>query len=349
MNICYLLESTELCGGVKVIFDQTRALKKRGHEVLIRAAKGDHLWYPHHMEIAYVSELSSDFSDKKPAPEIVIATFWTTVRHALMLKSALKFHLCQGYEGDIPEYSSILPEIEAAYRIPIPKITISSWLSDRLSAIYGMDSFRTHNVGQIVDLDMFKPRVPRKGQIQKAGQEEIKILVIGLYESSVKGISTALKAIKLLRDEGLNIHLTRVSTGSPTAEETALTPIEEYQTNIPQVELLRIYQDNDLFLAPSLSGEGFGLPFAEALACGLPTVATAIPSHVSFDITPDYACFVPEKDPQAMAEAALAIIRDSALQKHLTERGLEVVNRNFRSDMVAERLEHVFLEAFKKN
>lgn len=348
MNICYLLESTELCGGVRVVFDQARALEKRGHEVLIRAAKGDHRWYPHHMEIAYVSELSSDFSDKKPAPEIVIATFWTTVRHALILKSALKFHLCQGYEGDIPEYSAILPEIKAAYNIPIPKITIGKWLSDRLTRIYGTNSFNIHTVGQIVDLDIFKPSASYLKQIFESTQK-IKILISGIFESSVKGIPTALHAVRLLRGKGVNIHLIRVSPWKLSETEADITPIDEYHTSIPPAKMATLYQKSNLFLAPSLSGEGFGLPFAEALACGLPTVATAIPSHISFDVKRDYACFVPEDDPQAMAAAALAIIKDSALQKHLTERGLEVVNRNFRSDIVAERLEYVFLEAFKRN
>jgi glycosyltransferase involved in cell wall biosynthesis len=346
MNICYLLESTDLCGGVKIVFDQARALLKRGHTVIIRSLRGDHRWYPYAIDIDYVSDLSSDFNIGS-RPDVVIATFWTTVRAALELKVDLTFHLCQGYEGDFKEYFHLRPEIEAVYKVSIPKITIGKWLSKRLEEIFGIDSFKTYDVGQIVDLDIFRPLPAWMRQIKKIRFKNTSILVVGLYESSVKAIPDALKAVSLLREKRLRVRLIRVSTGKLSSKEAAVTFIDEYYTNISPAGLVKVYQKSDLFLAPSLSQEGFGLSFAEALACGIPSVATAIPSYLSLDQTHDYACFVPERDPVAIADGALKIIKDKRLQKYLRKRGIEVVNRNFRSNNVAERLESVFSEALK--
>lgn len=347
MNICYLLESAELSGGVRVVFDQARALKKRGHTVVVRAARGDHKWYPHQIDIVYVSDLSADFNPEEPVQDVVIATFWTTVHHAMRLKSRQKFHLCQGYEGGFMEYADLRHEIEAVYRLPIAKLTIGKWLSDILENNFGKDTFTIYNIGQIVDLEIFRPLPASEKQFPQSISNQVKILIVGHFGMSVKGIRYALHAVKLLREKGVKVYLTRISPVNLITEESALTDIDEYHTHISPSDMNLIYQKNDLLLSPSLAQEGFGLPFAEALACGIPTVATAIPSHLAFSSIHDYTCFVPEKDPAAMADASLNIIEDSHLQKHLRDRGIEIVNNNFKSEDVAERLETLFYKASK--
>lgn len=344
MKICYLLESVELSGGVRIVLDQARALQSRGHNVVVRALSGNHLWYPHHIDVDYVNDLSSGFAH---IPDIVVATFWTTVKPALKIEHAVKFHLCQGYEGGFVEYASLRSEIEAAYKHPITKITIGKWLSDILENNFGKENFSIYNIGQIVDLETFVPLPAEEKQLPQATSKQVKILIVGHFGMSVKGIPYALHAAKLLREKGIEIYLIRVSQVDLFTEEIAIAHIDEYHTHISPSELNEIYQKSDLLFSPSLAQEGFGLPFAEALACGIPTVATAIPSYLDFDPIHDYTCFVPEKDPVAMADAALKIIGDRHLQRHLRTRGIEVVNNNFRSGMVADRLEAIFHEALK--
>ena len=340
MRIWYLLESTELCGGVRVVFDQARALEKRGHTVTMKALRGNHQWYPYEVEVDYVTDFSSLRSGTKP--DVVIATFWTTVRPAIELESDLTFHFCQGYEGDITEYASIRSDIESAYRLPIPKITVGPWLSGRLHECFGEEAFRTFEVGQVVDLDFFKPPRPWERRLSIMRSRKTSVLLVGLYENSVKAVPDGLSCVALLRAKGLGIHLIRVSNGEPSEKELAYTPIDEYHINLLPKEMRRIYHRTDLFLAPSLAHEGFGLPFAEALACGVPSVATAIPSYLSFDSRHDYACFVPEHDPAAMAKSAEQIIRDPSLRLSLRNNAIKVVIRNFHGDSVARKLEEAF-------
>lgn len=343
MKICYLLESTDLHGGVKVVFDQSRALTKRGHTVFVRALTGNHSWYPYHVNINYVKDLALPFEAGEYKPDVVVATFWTTARAAIRLNCSKTFHLCQGFEGLLSEYSHIKKEIEDIYRIPIPKITIGRWLSDLLIDQFGEDVFKTHCVGQIVDLELFKPLPFWKKRISEILPNKFNVLIVGSFEVSVKAIPDALKAVDLLRRRGKKICLVRVSTGEMSPEEESITCIDEYHHNAYPEKLVRIYQNSDLFIAPSLSHEGFGLPFAEALACGVPAVATSIPSHLSFDETHDYACFVPENNPHAIAEAAQKIMESARLQKKLIKKGPGVVNKRFRGSLVAERLESVFI------
>jgi glycosyltransferase involved in cell wall biosynthesis len=53
------------------------------------------------------------------------------------------------------------------------------------------------------------------------------------------------------------------------------------QGYVPRTDLPRLYASADAFVLPS-RGEGFGLPYIEALACGLPVIATRWSSQLDF-------------------------------------------------------------------
>ena len=341
MRICYLLESTELSGGVRVVFDQARALVRQGHQVSVRALRGKHNWYPYPVQVEYVSSLDQPFP-RYAKPDVVVGTFWTTIAPAIKIMAPLTVHLCQGYEGAIQEYSHIVGAIETAYLTPIPKITIGEWLSDQLKAYFGSQAFPIFCIGQIVDTGLFHPSPYIWRRLWPFYRSPFRILIVGLYESSCKGIVNALKAVAIMRRQGESVYLIRVSTGKLSKEETSITEIDEYHTMISPEAMASLYRRVHLLLAPSRKAEGFGLPFAEALASGLPVVATMIPSHLSFSKEKDYACFVPEADPEAMAQAGCQVLHDRALRHRLQRRGPSVVRHSFRAEDVARRLEAVF-------
>jgi glycosyltransferase involved in cell wall biosynthesis len=77
---------------------------------------------------------------------------------------------------------------------------------------------------------------------------------------------------------------------------------------VPEATLVDLYRGADLFVFPSLA-EGFGLPVAEALACGTPSIAsdrTSLP-----ELLPADALFDPG-DAGAIAKA---------IERALTDKG----------------------------
>jgi glycosyltransferase involved in cell wall biosynthesis len=69
-------------------------------------------------------------------------------------------------------------------------------------------------------------------------------------------------------------------------------------------ELLRIYRDSDLFAFPSVN-EGFAQVLLEAMACGLPVVATEISGAKDCITDGKEGLIVPERDVDRLAEAIL--------------------------------------------
>jgi glycosyltransferase involved in cell wall biosynthesis len=108
---------------------------------------------------------------------------------------------------------------------------------------------------------------------------------------------------------------------------------------------LRVMQAARCFVYPSLY-EGFGLPAAEALACGVPTIVANTSSLP--EVVGDAALLVDPHDPVALADAIERVIADPALAADLAARGPRQAAR-FSWERSAEQLEAVLLEALLEN
>ena len=89
---------------------------------------------------------------------------------------------------------------------------------------------------------------------------------------------------------------------------------------VPAEDLVALYNLADLFVFPSLY-EGFGLPPLEAMACGLPVVASTAPALR--EVLDGAALLVHPLDVPALAEAMAAALGDEPLRSHLREAGLQ--------------------------
>ena len=107
-------------------------------------------------------------------------------------------------------------------------------------------------------------------------------------------------------------------------------------------ELSRLYRAADLFAFPSTK-EGFGLVALEALACGLPVVASDIDPLRTFLEHDHSALLVPAQDGDALAGALAGLARDPGARERLRAGGREVA-RAFTWDAAAATHERVYAE-----
>jgi glycosyltransferase involved in cell wall biosynthesis len=87
-----------------------------------------------------------------------------------------------------------------------------------------------------------------------------------------------------------------------------------------------LFRAADVFAFPSVK-EGFGLVALEALAAGLPLVASDIEVFQSFLDDGESALLTPVGDPAALAAALDRVTQDDALRETLRRGGRDVVAR----------------------
>ncbi len=334
-KIAYLLESTGLCGGVKVVFRQAEALMKRGHPVTIVSGEDYPDWFEGN--VAFEKHDPFDPSVADPFDWIIGTTPRLILHHYRHKKNGMKLlHLIQGYEPDLEECRPFKHIIDEAYSLPVPRITVSVSMAETLGGRYPDQRFIS--VGQGLEGEYFYPRSDMPAPLAPIDR----IFLIGPLTISVKQIRTGLAAFKLVKDRYPHIKLIRISAMDTRREEESFGTADEYLVHItPKAVGEALRSGNGILLSPSDSAEGFGLPVLEAMACGIPVVLTDILSYRSFSTPCDYAEFAASDAPQDLASAAIKMIDDKATRWHCTKRGLEVAGR-FSYEQVAIALEGAF-------
>jgi glycosyltransferase involved in cell wall biosynthesis len=104
----------------------------------------------------------------------------------------------------------------------------------------------------------------------------------------------------------------------------------------PYERVWELYAAADIFLFPSLC-ESFGHPLVEAMACGVPIVASDIAVHR--EICGDAAEYFPVHDAEALAAKLTCLARDEAARRALAGRGRHRVESFLWESHVARLLE----------
>lgn len=330
LRIAYLLESTELSGGVRVALLQAETLARRGHRVSVVSPAPEPRWFS--LARARFEQRSFPESRELAAADVRVATFWTTAAPAVAGAEGPVFHLSQGYEASFSFYAGRREEIEAAYRLPTRKLAVSSSLAARLeTAGYGP----VENVGQAFDATGFFPAAA------EASARHPVVLMVGPHGADVKGIAIGLAGLALFRERGGTFRLRRIAVEPPTPEESASPVIDDYHRALPPERMPFAYRASDVFLGPTRGEEGFGLPALEALACGVSCLLSDTPGNR--EIAGGAATYFADGDPEALADALPTALSPEARGRARRD-GPEVAKR-FDPSAVAERLESAFTRA----
>ena len=184
---------------------------------------------------------------------------------------------------------------------------------------------RFHVVRCGIDLDAFSSRPPRPMP------ESARILVVARL-SAEKGHVVLLHALARLREEGSAATLDIVGSGPYEAEIRAevgrlgLDDAVRHHGELSPGEVDRHLRDADVFCLPSFS-EGLPVSIMEAMAIGVPVVATAISGIPELAVHDETALTVPPGNEEALAAALRRMLGDAGLAETVAAAGRVAVER----------------------
>jgi len=205
-----------------------------------------------------------------------------------------------------------------------------------------------------VDLDCFQPLEPDwewgSSLGLKLGDE---VIASAVRLVPLKGMQHALAALAQLAASRPRLKLAIAGEG-PYAGELKLQAQSLGLADrlilagfMPQADLARFYAMARVAVFPSQGEEALGLSVAEAMACGLPVVASdlgGLPEVVS----PEAGLLTPPKNPQALADALASLLDDESRREDMGRAGQAWVGAEFSWSACVESLETGMLGAGKE-
>jgi glycosyltransferase involved in cell wall biosynthesis len=172
-----------------------------------------------------------------------------------------------------------------------------------------------------------------------------------------KGLLVLLKALDILNNEqegGVQgkVHLNVFGTGDElyTREmesflrEKGLTEIVTFHGTVPQDELIGHYDRADMLLVPSLWQEPFGLVVAEAMARGLPVIASHLGGPAEILVDKVNGLLVEPNDEQALVSAMREMLDHPEKRQQLGKAARVTVQQRFTIEENARHVERHLLK-----
>ncbi|MEW6657934.1 MAG: glycosyltransferase family 4 protein [Thermodesulfobacteriota bacterium] len=171
-----------------------------------------------------------------------------------------------------------------------------------------------------------------------------------------KGFAVLLEACRLLKDAGVDFHLTLAGSGAGgwrlrrLSRKLGLDSRVSFPGFIPYDRVSELFQGADVFIMPSIvlhSGNRDGLPtvILEALLHGVPVVATDVAGIGEVVEPGGTGLLVPPKDPQALAAAIRQLLRNRDAALEMAARGRARVVQDFEAERNHRRVWQLFQEA----
>ena len=166
----------------------------------------------------------------------------------------------------------------------------------------------------------------------------------------MKNLKTVLKALYLLKQEGINAKLTIVGDlredNNQLIDRLGLTKEITYKSKLPRKQLIQSLNNADIGIAPS-KYEGFGFPLVEMIATGLPVIVSDKASLP--ELAGNAGLIFNSSDSNDLKEKMKELIENAALRNKVTENSKLRRDDFFGWDEYAKKLEDLYKEIISGN
>lgn len=342
-------------GGYRVVYEYANGLAERGHLVRVvypsLLSRGSHppgggagmairrllaglgayvlrpqvTWMDLHpsIEERFVTRLTAR---AVPDGDVVVATWWATAPFVAQLPAdkGRGLHLLQHFE----DWGGPEARVTAAWRLPLAKVAVSGWLRDMALGL-GVERKHVVHIPNAVDHSVFQIRYPPA--------ERPRRVAFMAAPEPWKGTADAVAVLKMARRRFPDLEAVGFGVARRPPELPAW--IEYNQDPQPDALAREVYGNSSIFLYTS-EREGWGLPGAEAMACGCAVVSTdsgGVRDYLKHDVT---GLLAPPNDVEALSTHLASLLRDDERRQALAWAGADRI-RAFTWHRSVARFENV--------
>ena len=211
-------------------------------------------------------------------------------------------------------------------------ITVSETSKRDIIKFFALDPNRITVIHNGVDTARFRP-------LDHICQVPYRIITTASSDQPLKGLAHLLEAIATLRHDFPKIHLDIIGKPKNTTEkkikELGLTNNISFSSGLSELALIEKYSSASVAVCPSLY-EGFGLPLAEAMACGVPTIASD--GGAQKEVAGTAAITYPAGKTERLVAALGKLLADPKQQRVIGLTGRKHIESNFSWHKVALEL-----------
>jgi len=206
-----------------------------------------------------------------------------------------------------------------------------------------LSSPRVRVIPNGVDVDLFRSAAPAE---LPAGR---RLLFVNRLDPR-KGFAVAVEAFALLAAEHPDLWLVVAGDGPERGAVSRLPPDLRDRVlmlgAVPHGRLPAYHAAADAFVGPARGGESFGIVLVEAMAAGLPVVASDIEGWREVVRDGVDGLLVPPSDPAALAAAVRRVLEDPDLATRLSRAGRDRSER-YRWEAVTGEIEGAYRDAIE--
>ena len=340
VKITFLCPHLRIAGGVRAILTYADRLAA-GHDVtVVVEAKGRAraLWRSlTHAGPTWVKDFRARVvwvdrwrASALPQGDAIVATAWQSAAAVAAASAGCgrKFYLVQHYES---LYHGAPAAVDETYRLPLCKITISTWLRDVMRERFDSDA---EILVTPVDRELFHPVPAPAAPVAPAMRAPGPRVLMLHHEYVWKGVADGLAAVARVKERVPGLRLVGFGLKAPR------TPLgyDEFHANPQQDKLAALYSGCEIYLCPSWD-EGLGMPPMEAMACGAALCTYDNGGCRDYAIDGATALVAPRRDVEALARALARLAEDGDLRERIARQGRELVVSQFDWKRATVRLE----------
>jgi len=361
MRILFHISELDIGGAERMLFMLASGLVERGHEVEVACLTGNGAvgaWLEKAgIRVHYLNARKSWPPSLYLPLRKVVRDFRPEVLHNFLFHANMIGRFV-GWLSGVPAVICAVrvEDVERGFRLRVDGAT--HWMMHRQTCVSESARKFTHEKSSIplekliavpnaVDLSKFENLESGKLRRKLEVADDVAILLTVGRLSKQKGLQFLLRAMPEVLNKFSKVSLALVGAGEDEAALKELTRELGIQEAVRFLgwhsEIPEFLKDADLFVLPSL-WEGMPNVILEAMASGVPSVATEVGGTTELVSDGETGFLVPPADSGALARKIISLLKDEELRTRMGRNALERARSHFSPGRMIDRNEQLYDE-----